>query len=360
MKALFHYLRQRVAAYRFARPFAQSSAYTPEGEKKLGIALVGLGGYSQRLAAALQQTEYCRLAGLVTGNAAKGKTWAKKFHVPETNVYTYASFDQISHNPDIDIVYVVLPNALHAEYVIRVAKVGKHVICEKPMAVSVAECKAMITACREAGKQLSIGYRLHFEPFTREVMRIGQQQVFGKVQTIEAHFGFALDDPTQWRLNKALAGGGALMDLGIYAIQAARYVTGEEPIAVTAQVIKTNPITFKDVEETITWQLEFPGGAVANSSASYTIPAERLFVTAEQGWIELQPAFGYGPLKGRTHQGPLHLPIVNHHVAQLDGITQALLAGQSSPVPGEEGLRDMKVIEAIYEAAETGKQVAIG
>lgn len=201
---------------------------------KLGIALVGLGTYSEgQLAPALQETEHCYLAGAVSGSRDKLARWQQKYRLGDDCCYTYENFDTIKDNPAIDIVYVVLPNSLHAEYVVRAAKAGKHVICEKPMAITVEECDRMIAACKEAGKMLSVGYRLHFEPHHQEVMRLGQQRVFGKINLVEANH--SLGEVKGWRIDKPLSGGGPLMDVGIYCVQAVRYVTGMEPVAVTAQ-----------------------------------------------------------------------------------------------------------------------------
>lgn len=330
-------------------------------EKNYGIALVGLGSYAEKqLAKALLQTKKCHLAGIVTGTPAKAEKWKSLYNIPDKNIYDYGTFDNIADNKEVDIVYVVLPNSMHHEFVLRAAKAGKHVICEKPMAVSVKEGQEMTEACKKAGVKFSIGYRLHFEPFNREAARVGQEQTFGKVKFIESSFGFNAEDPTQWRLKKALAGGGAMMDVGIYAIQAARYCTGEEPIAVTAQEFKTDPVKFKDIDETIFWQMEFPSGAVSNSTTSYASDVERLFISAENGWLELSPAYGYGPLAGRTHQGPLNLPIVNHQAMQLDDFATCVSENRESTVNGEEGLKDMKIIEAIYRSiAEGGKKVKV-
>lgn len=328
--------------------------------KKLGVALVGLGYYSQYLLApALQQTAHCYLAGIVTGTPSKAEAWKKQYNLPDKNIYDYKNFDHIADNKDIDIIYVVLPNSMHHEYVLRAAQAGKHVICEKPMATSVKEAQEMIAACKKANVKLSIGYRLHFEPFTQEAMRVGQQKVFGKVKFVESSDGFKIGDPKQWRLNKTLAGGGSMMDIGIYAIQGARYSTGEEPIAVTAQEFKTDKVKFKDVDETIFFQLEFPSGAVSNSVSSYASGTERLYISAENGWLELRPAFGYGPLAGRTHEGELKLPIVNHQAMQMDDFAKCVKENRESRVNGEEGLKDMKVIEAIYRAVATGKKIRI-
>ncbi len=329
-------------------------------QKKLGVALVGLGYYSEhKLATALQLTSNCYLAGAVTGTPSKIDKWKKQFKVPEKNFYNYQTFDRIAENKDIDIVYVVLPNSMHHEFVIRAAKAGKHVICEKPMAVSVRECEEMIAACKQAGVKLSIGYRLHFEPYTQEAMRVGQQKVFGTVKIVESSMGFKIGDPTQWRLNKTLAGGGAMMDVGVYAIQGARYATGEEPVSVTAQEYKTDHVKFKDVDETILWQMEFPSGIVANCMTSYATHVERLYIAAEDGSLELRPAFGYGPIAGRTSKGELNFPHVNHQQLQLEDFASCVLANKESRVPGEEGLRDAKVIEAIYKAVKTGGKVMV-
>ncbi|MDX1740152.1 MAG: Gfo/Idh/MocA family oxidoreductase, partial [Rhodothermales bacterium] len=246
-----------------------SGVVLPDDER-LGIALVGLGSYSTRqLAPALEETGRCRLAGIVTGTPSKAVSWQERYPQLEGHVYDYESFDRIADDSTIDIVYVVLPNSMHAEYTIRAAEAGKHVICEKPMAVSAAEAQRMIDACDKAGRKLYIGYRLHFEPHNLEAMRIGREQVFGRVKYMQTAFGFRIGDPRQWRLRKSLAGGGALMDVGIYALQAARYVTGEEPVRVTAQEYKTDPEKFAEVDETITWQMTFPSGCAANCATTY-------------------------------------------------------------------------------------------
>ncbi|MBB5395537.1 Gfo/Idh/MocA family protein [Mucilaginibacter sp. AK015] len=173
-------------------PALSSLALTKPG-KRLGIALVGLGSYSSgQLAPALQHTKNCYLAGIVTGTPAKAVSWAKKYNIPQKNVYNYQNFDDIAHNPDIDIVYIVLPVSMHKEYTIRAAKAGKHVICEKPMALNAADCREMIAACKKANRLLSIGYRLHFEPHTLEVMRLGQKQIFGKVTKVDTGNGLLI------------------------------------------------------------------------------------------------------------------------------------------------------------------------
>jgi predicted dehydrogenase len=329
--------------------------------KKLGIALVGLGSYAKnQLAVALEKTDDCYLAGIVTGTPAKAEEWSRKYNIPQKNIYNYQNFDEIANNKDIDIVYVVLPNSMHHEYVLRAAKAGKHVMCEKPMAVSVKEAEEMVAACKKANVQLGIGYRLHFEPFNLEAKRLGQQKVYGDPRFLQTNFGFSIGDPTQWRLKKELAGGGPLMDVGIYCIQASRYVTGEEPLWVTAQF---GPITDKErfttVEESISWQMQFPGNAMANGFSSYKSNVEQLYVSASKGWFQLGPAFGYGPLKGRTNEGEMNLPVVHHQTVMLNGICKEFIAANKFPehINGEEGLKDMRILMGIYEAAKTGKRI---
>lgn len=330
----------------------------------LGFALVGLGNYATgQLAPALQETENCKLTGIVTGSPEKVPEWQEKYDIPDENVYNYENFDEIADNDAIDVVYVVLPNSMHPEYTIRAAQAGKHVISEKPMATSVADCQRMIDACNEAGKKLAIGYRLHFEPHHQRAMEIGQQQLFGPIKFVEASFGFKIGDPTQWRLDKELAGGGPLMDVGIYAIQAARYTIGEEPIAVTAQKFKTDPEKFDEVEETLFWQLEFPNGAAATSTTSYAAGINRLFASAEDGRFEIEPAYSYGGIQGTENGEPMGFDNnVNQQARHMDGFAECVLEDKDTATynfSGEEGLKDMKVIEAIFQAAETGERVEI-
>lgn len=330
--------------------------------KKLGIALVGLGSYAtNQLAPALQETENCYLAGIVTGTPSKAEAWKRKYNIPDKNIYNYETYDQIADNPEIDIIYIVLPNGMHAEYTIRGANAKKHIICEKPMATSVADCKRMIEACNQNNVKLSIGYRLHFEPHNLRVMELGQQQLYGAVQQIEAADSFVFGgSPDTWRLDKKLAGGGPLMDLGIYCVQGAIYTMGEKPIAVTATFGEvTRPTYFDEVEESISWQMEFPNGAVANCRTSYNKNEGLLHGKAENGWWRLEPAYYYSGIKGETSEGPMNLPQVNQQARQMDDFARCLQEGKETKVPGEMGLRDVRVLEAIYEAARTGRKVSL-
>lgn len=328
---------------------------------KLGIALLGLGGYAGgQLAPALRSTEHCYLAGIVTGTPSKIPTWQSKYSIPDKNVYNYENFDKIKDNTDIDIVYVVTPNALHRDFVVRAAQAGKHVICEKPMALSVEDCDLMIAACKKAGKLLSIGYRLHFEPYNLEMVRLGTKKIYGNIKKISAGFGFTIGDPTQWRLKKALSGGGPLQDVGIYCVQGICYTTGLEPVAVTAQEgPKTNPGKFKDVEQSLTWQFEMPGGIIAEGRSSYGEGMNFLKAEAEKGTFELTSAYSYSGQAGYTPEGAMNFPKIIQQAKQMDGFALSIKNNQPSIVPGELGRRDVKIIAAIYEAMGTGKKIAI-
>jgi len=340
---------------------SQNHIMTQKQKGKLGIALVGLGNYAtNQLAPALQQTEHCYVAGIVTGTPSKIDTWKSKYSIPDANVYNYQTFDTIKDNPDIDIVYVVLPNSMHAEYVIRAAKAGKHVISEKPMAMNVKECDDMIAACKKAGKMLSVGYRLHFEPFNLEMARLGTKKVYGNVKKMSAGFGFVAGDPNQWRLKKPLSGGGPLVDLGIYCIQGFCYTTGLDPISVTAQEgPKTDPQKFNGIEQSLTWQMEMPGGIICEGKTSYNDNFNFLRAEAEKGIFELTSAFNYNGQRGNTPEGAMNFPQVNQQAKQMDDFALAIKNNRPTPVPGEMGKRDVRIIAAIYEAMNTGKKVTI-
>lgn len=329
----------------------------------LRVALMGLGGYANRVAEAMKDCKKAKLTGIISGTPSKIKDWQQRYGIAEKNCYNYDNFDTIKNNPDIDAVYVITPNALHHPHTIRAAKAGKHVICEKPMAISAKEAKEMVDTCNKANVKLLIGYRMHFEPKTLEVIRMREAGEFGKVLFFQGLCGFRIGDPTQWRLNKALAGGGSMMDIGIYALNGARYMVGEDPVWVTAQETKTNPEKFKaGVDESIQFQLGFPGGAVASCLSTYNMNnLDRFFLNGEKGFAEMQPSTGYGPIKGRTHKGELTQPHITHQTIQMEEMADIILQHKKPivPVDGTEGWKDMVIIDAVYEAVRTGKKVPI-
>jgi predicted dehydrogenase len=336
------------------------------GDKKydgpiLRVAIMGLGGYGTRVAEAMQSCTQAKLVGVISGTPSKIKNWQSKYNIPEKNCYNYENFDGIKNNPDIDAVYVITPNALHHDEVIRVARAGKHVICEKPMALNAKEGQEMVDVCKKANVKLLVGYRMHFEPKTLEIIRMRKDGEFGKVLFFQGLSGFKIGDPNQWRLNKQLAGGGALMDIGIYSINGSRYMIGEEPVWLTAEETKTDPEKFKEgVDETILFQLGFPGGAVASCLSTYSMNnLDSFFLDGDKGFAELQPATGYGPIKGRTNKGELTQPHTTHQTVQMNEMAGIILEGKQPivPVDGEEAVKDLKIIDAIYQAVKTGGRI---
>jgi glucose-fructose oxidoreductase len=332
---------------------------TSKKKDKLGIALVGLGYYSTDLIApALQLTKNCYLAGIVTGTPEKAEKWKQKYNIPDKNIYNYQNFDSIANNPDIDIVYVVLPPSMHKEYTIRAAKAGKHVFCEKPMAPSVNDCMTMIKVCKDNKVNLAIGYRCQHDPNTQEFMRIGKEKIYGKPKMITCGAGYVDGRTNHWKQNKAL-GGGCMGDMGVYALQGARLATGEEPIAVTAQSSTTRPEIYKEVEETMMFQLQFPSGALAACHTSFGIQMNYLQVNYEKGWLKMEPFSAYLGNKGSHTNGIIDFPLNNQQAKQIDEDCLAIMNSTPLIAPGEEGLRDIKVVEAIYQAAKNSGTVKI-
>jgi predicted dehydrogenase len=331
--------------------------------RPVGVAVVGLGKLSlNEILPALTQTTRCRLAAVVSGHPEKAARVAAQYGLAASSIFTYENYDRVAENRDIEMVYVVLPNSMHAEYSIRASRARKHVLCEKPMAISAAECERMIAAARAAQCLLAVGYRLHFEPYNAELIRLARDRELGPIKVIDTAAGFAMGpDVGQWRLNKELAGGGSLMDMGIYALQAARYISGEEPTTVSAQQTITDPVKFRDIDETILFTLKFPSGVVAKCTSSYATNVNRFEVAAERGRFGLDPAQWYRGIKGFRSDGkPFEFPAVNHFVAELDDFASCIRQGRPSRVPGQEGLRDLRIIEAIYRSADAEREIRLG
>ncbi|TQK11027.1 Gfo/Idh/MocA family protein [Herbaspirillum sp. SJZ107] len=340
-------------------------------DRKIGYAIVGLGGYG--LGIIIPQFKNCqhsRLVALVSGDPAKAKRVAAEYGVPETHIYNYQNYDSIRNNPDIDVVYVCLPVSMHAEYTIRAARAGKHVMCEKPMAVSSAECEAMIAACKQAGKKLMIGYRCHFEPNNLEAIRRARAGEIGKLRYFRSEHGFVAGNPSAWRLKKAMSGGGSLMDIGIYALNASRYMTGEEPVSVyaTERTDRSDP-RFREVEDMIEFELEFPSGVLGSCMSMYSANRNQILLMGDKGRIELEPATSYQGIRLRVGSGmgeavtpPPTTGLragTTMWAGQLDHLAQCIRQNREPIVPGEEGLRDIRIIEAIYQSARERRRVAL-
>jgi predicted dehydrogenase len=333
--------------------------------RKLGWAIVGLGSLAiNQILPAFAKCETSKVTALVSGSPEKAQKLALRYGVPEKHIYSYANYDSIRDNPDIDIVYVVLPNSMHAEYTMRAARAGKHVLCEKPMANTPADCQQMIDASRQAQRKLMVAYRVRYEPYNQALIKVVRDKEFGPLKVVLSDHGFNIGNPGQWRLKRAMAGGGSLMDIGIYSLNAARYVTGEEPVEINAMEYTTpNDPRFAEVEETINFQLRFPSGVLANCSSSYGAPFNRIRVVGTNGWAELDPATSYGGLRMRAGtyakvEDRIH-PVVDHFAKEMDHLSQCVIDNTEPLTSGEEGRGDLTVMMAIYEAAKSGKTVKL-
>ncbi len=334
--------------------------------RKAGWAIVGLGSLAiNQILPAFARCEKSRVVALVSGHPEKARKLAARYGVDPKRIYDYQNYDSIKDNPEVDVIYIVLPNGMHAEYTVRGHQAGKHVLSEKPMANTPADCQAMIEAARKASRKLMVAYRCRYEPFNQEMIRMAREQELGPVKVILADHGFSIGDPTQWRLKKALAGGGSMMDIGIYSLQAARYITGEEPVEISAMSYTTpGDERFKEVEEATNFQLRFPSGVLANCSSSYGYSGQNRYrVVTTKGWFELEPATGYSGLRMRVRRGNAieerTLPVRDHFALEMDHMSECVMDGKDPLTPGEEGLRDIRLIMAVYEAAQSGKTVKV-
>ncbi len=344
---------------------AQLRVPEPPG-RKLGWAIVGLGNLAiNQILPAFAECENSKVVALVSGHPDKASKLALRYGVNAKNIYNYQNYDSIKDNPEVDIIYIVLPNSMHAEYTIRGHQAGKHVLSEKPMANTPADCQAMIDAARKANRKLMVAYRCRYEPFNQEMIRMAREQELGPVKILQTDAGFNIGDPNQWRLKKDMAGGGSLMDIGIYALQAARYISGEEPVEVNAMMYNTpGDPRFKEVEETIVFQLRFPSGVLANCTSSYGCAWRSHFrALATNGWFELDPAIGYTGARMRVNRGnKIEEPLIqprDHFAAEMDHMSQRVMENREPLTPGEEGLRDLRIMMAIYEAARIRQAVKL-
>ena len=360
---------QGLVAANLAAPLlkAQGPLVVPDPPgKKLGWAIVGLGNLSiHQILPAFAKCEKSKVTAFVSGHPDKANKLALRYGVDPKNIYNYENYDSIKNNPEVDVIYIVLPNSMHAEYTIRGLQAGKHVLTEKPMANTPADCQKMIDAGRTAGRKLMVAYRCRYEPYNQEAIRIARSQELGPTQIILTNAGWRIENPDQWRLKKDLAGGGSLMDIGIYALNAARYLSGEEPTEVNAMMYSTpGDPRFKEVEENINFQLRFPSGILANCSSSYGYYHQSHFrVLGTTGLLELDPATWYNGLRMRVQHGYVfeerELPVVDHFAAEMDHMSGCVMQNKEPLTPGEEGLRDLTIMMAIYGAARTGKTVRL-
>lgn len=337
----------------------------PETPKKtVGWAIVGLGELALgEIMPAFGRCKLSKPTALVSGHPEKAEKVAKAYGIKASSIYNYENYDKLADNPDVQAIFIVLPNSMHAEYTIRGFKAGKHVLCEKPMATSVAECEQMIAAGKAAQKQLMIAYRLRYEPFNMTAIDMCRNEKLGKIQTISASNNQVVQAPNI-RLSQEL-GGGPLGDIGLYCLNATRYLTGLEPVEVSAysHQPKDDP-RFREVPASMVFTMRFPSGVIVTCDCSFNVSPNRRFrVHCDKGFINLDEAFSYrGQVmtigeKGKKSQ--LTLTPVNHFAAEMEHFSECVLQNKTPITPGEEGLADHRVMAAIEESARTGKSVSL-
>lgn len=337
---------------------------------RIGFAIVGLGHLSiDEILPAFQETKRAKAVALVSGSPDKAERIATQYGIAEKNIYDYENFDELENNAEIDAVYIVLPNALHREFTERGAKIGKHILCEKPMATSSEDCEKMIAACSKANVKLMIAYRIQYEQYNRKVREIIASGKFGKVKLIEGVNGQRQSKQRQWRHDKKLAGGGALPDIGLYCLNTARFLLGEEPVEISAQTFSTsNDPRFAEIEENMLFQMRFPSGALANSSTGYDYhQSKRYRVAMQTGWAEMSPAYSYEGLQLKVSEnkddGENATQVImknqNQFAAEIDHFADCIMNDKQPFTPGEEGLQDQRIMEALYEAAKSGKTIKL-
>jgi predicted dehydrogenase len=343
----------------------------PGTGKKTRYCIVGLGRISlQHFMPGVKASEMSEVTALVSGHPDKARQSAAEYNVPESSIYSYENYDKIRDNPNIDAVYIALPNSMHAEYTIRAARAGKHVLCEKPMATSIADAKAMIDACAKADRKLMIAYRCQLEPTNLRAIELIRSGTLGSIQAIESANGFNIP-AGEWRLNKQLAGGGPLMDVGIYSLNACRYLTGEEPASISAySSVIDHDGRFDEVEENVSWTMKFPSGIVASCNTTYGAEMDGYYrVHGSKGSLQLSPAFGYqgihltAHIAGKSKGDPAtNIPATNidepekehdpwQFTREADYFATCIANNQTPKPSGEEGLRDMEYMAQIYRAA---------
>jgi predicted dehydrogenase len=340
-------------------------------EQKLGWAVVGLGQLALgQIMPAFGQCELSEPRALVSGHPDKARHVARAYGIDQDAIYNYDNYEKIASDDRIDVIYIALPNSMHAEFTVAALKAGKHVLCEKPMATSIADCQRMIETADEQDRRLMIAYRLHYEPFNRRVIEMCKQKRFGELKTFSGSFCIGVQAPNI-RLSEKL-GGGPVGDVGVYPINASRYVTGEEPVEVFAQAHQPNDDPrFREVPESVSCLLKFPSGVLANLDCSFgTHRSDFYRVACADGTIELSPAFSYNGQTLKTHQRsasskkPIvvnhELTEVNHFASEMDHFSRCILNGDAPRTPGPEGLADMRILAAMDQSIRENQPVQVG
>lgn len=349
---------------------AASAIRAQPAARPVGFAVVGLGKLALgQIIPGFRNCRSARLTALVSGHADKANRIAAEHTLSPASVYNYANFDRIATDAKIDVVYIVLPNFMHAEYTIRALKAGKHVLCEKPMACTVADAEAMVATAKSTNRKLMIAYRCQYEPLNLYAMRLLRRNAFGRPRLVVTNMGRQSDlsDPSDaWRLDMLKSGGGALADMGIYGLNASRYLLNEEPIEVRARS-RTNRADprFRTVEDLITWEFRFPSGAVSTNCTSFDQAGTMAWeVYGEHGKMTADPGCFYNgnrlTITGLPGEDRPKIVEIDQFAREMDWMAEVVRGRAPLVSPGEEGLQDMRLMHAILQSvARDGASVPI-
>ncbi len=333
------------------------------GMKKVRYAVVGLGWIAQEVVLpAFKNTKNSELAALVTEDPKKAEELAKKYDVSQT--LGYDGYDNLLHGGSIDAVYIALPNSMHKDYTLRAARAHVHVLCEKPMADTVAECEEMIRAAEENSVKLMIAYRLHFEPANLKAIEMIQAGEIGEPRIFNSVFSQQVEEGNV-RLKKGL-GGGPLMDMGVYPINACRYLFRDEPIEVVGFGANSGDPRFREVHEMATGILRFPGDKLAIFTCSFgAASADAYQVVGTKAELWLQPAYDYHEqlkmrFKSEGKEKEISFDKVDQFGAELEYFSQCILDNTEPEPSGREGMADLRIVQALLESMRSGKPVKLG
>ena len=334
----------------------------------VGYAVVGLGSFAERVVLpGFRKSRKAQLVAVVSGDEGKARRLAKRFGA--SAFYHYRDYAQCLANPQVNAVYIATNNSTHAAFAVQAAAAGRHVLCEKPMATSVAECQQMIDACSANHVRLMIAYRKYFEPAALDLKLLVDSGKLGRLKFIHSAFSVYIrpgGGRAAWHFDPRLAGGGALPDVGVYCVNTARWVTGKDPVEAAAYQWTVDPEAFREVDENVAFRLNFPDGLVMQGTASWGGAQESFFhIVGEKGWATLAPAYQYneerrlyGRIGGRWFEKKYK--IINELALELDALADCIRRNREPGPNGSEGLRDVAVIEAIYQSVREGRPVKIG
>ena len=334
--------------------------------RKTGYAVVGLGNIARNsILPAFAHCKRAKLVALVSRDKKKAAELSAKFKAASS--YRTADYQNCLANPEISAVYIATPPGEHEEVTVRAAEAGKHVLCEKPLAATAAQSARMVEACQRHGVLLMTAYRKYFEPSTLYLKSLVRKGALGRIDMIHTSFSerFNPSIAPAWLLDPALAGGGPMMDLGVYCVNTSRWLAGEDPVEATAQAWRHDKRRFKDVEEGVTFRLDFPSGLIVQGSSTYTAAMSSfLFVQGTKGWVSLSPAYPFdeerrvtGKIAGRPVD--LRFQVMDEFALEIDAFASAIQKKGTVEPDGEQGHRDMIILQAIYESARVHKPVPI-